>query len=245
MVPSMRRKFSPWIITILPLGMGDPRTVKSTSFRMHFLVLALCGYILTQSYLASLSGILTKPRSSSEMQTLEELEESDYPLYGLQTIRLQLMESNPKLYKHFKEVSMNEYFEMFDQVIAGRKKVATHAAMTQILFINTTSIDMNFHVIPEKIGFYSISMLLPETSLILPTFDKLISIAVENGLFDYWIMQQLKEGREKNLISGVFFLLVIGLVISSLTFIGELVVGSKNVPPHQRHLKALRLRRIQ
>ncbi|KAK5640364.1 hypothetical protein RI129_011175 [Pyrocoelia pectoralis] len=233
-----------WSLTICGCIAQFPR-----SFALRITLLCYLFYVIhIQCALTSnMATILTRPRYGYQIRNLEELVESELPIYILESLKLYHFDRNNSDHKFYTRLQKRLHpvpdgFK-FSQLIVDLNHYRNYAAV--VLSDDVRNIAKEFskkidiHEIHDNsvTGDFTVRLALPKDHYFAPTLNSLLSKIVESGIDDKLKSDFEHECFPKNLsmevndkvlnlphLAFIFVFLGFGLSISCVVFCLELVV---------------------
>lgn len=247
------RKLSFLSVLGLILGVGLPRQPNTLSKRIQFLSWAFFGYVITQSYLASLAGQLTNTNVQT-IETIEQLDNSGLPLGGVERYKELFKDDDTyvNIYDKYQTLTEEEYEQVLEDVESGKN---TTMALVKEMKVSTVShypSPYDPHVLDETLAVYPVSLAAWERLPYMDQIDRKVHQLVENGLIKHWSRMYVNTSSSTNDVkvsnvldifhlSPSFLLLLIGHALSIITLFIEIGIHwrmncSKNRNKPHRHL---------
>ena len=234
------------------IGTSVAEQPEKLSSRIQFLSWALFGYVLSQSYLASLAGVLVE-EANQQIETMEELVSTGIQYGGTRSLRELFAASDEKddsesddlsdtdviqtIYENFVVMNQDEYRRKLRDLISGKNK---NMALVVVLNVSSSG---NFdktkvQQLKEPLGIYPLAFAVWKGLSYLDQIDRKIIALTEGGFVGFWEQHYLLMGHNpfgdddssdvlglNQLVPG-FLLIVMGLFAGSLAFLAEIVLDT-------------------
>lgn len=211
-------------ITKIPL-------LKTISFNL--MVYSVFCTIIWTVFQANLIGYLTEPQYEREINSVEELIESNLAICGAEGLQV----INNDLYKKVKHklVQLKEYnrTENVKQIIKYRN-VSTFLTKNSLTQLSKFMLDLKVIDYNTQLGSLSIGFAMKKGHYFMFNFNRLLRILFESGFFskvvdDYFIKKNFKDSNvhiklNLNHFLCAFVILIGGIFISTLIFLIEIIV---------------------
>lgn len=216
--------------------------LPNTTSERVFLSFGLLSFLtLTGAFQGSLVNVLSNPLYDSEINTLEELSKSDYPIitehfWVADDIFNDLQ--NPVILKLKQKIVVRKDEKTIDEIIKNKE----HIVCLTIDLNKKTRIYAKgnefIHVVKEYVINYNLAYVFNKNSAFCPRIGKMVSRLSQGGFFKKWYNDMLiqnrntqggiKYGIEKEFsiedLKLIFYALTIGYILSVVVFVIEIFV---------------------
>ncbi|XP_068993189.1 uncharacterized protein [Neodiprion pinetum] len=233
----------------LILGVSLPRQPSTLSNRIYFLSWVIFGYVITQSYLASLAGQLLNTNYET-IKTMQELENSGIPLGGTARHKDLFKDDNQsvirKIYKRYKTLSTEEYDVLMDNMNAGGNNSMALVVELTLSHSLRQSEPYKPHTLQEALAIYPVALATWKGLPYLDQINKKISSLNEAGLVSHWSAQfanstpasmievEISQGLDMLHLSPSFLLLLLGHGMGLVVFLMEIGFFAKKMNTFSR-----------
>lgn len=237
----------------LIIGTSTSEQPVKLSSRIQYLSWAIFGYILSQSYLASLAGTLAD-EANEQIETMEELVVEGIQYGGTRRFRELFASFNSDddidtddlsnndiirtIYNNYVILKQENYLRHLNDLISGKNK-----EMALVALLNFSSSDDNFdktkvQQLKEPLGNYPLGFAVWRGLPYLDELEQKIMTMTECGFVKFWerryVIDDDDDGDNDDLSSilGIaqlapsFLLLVIGFVIAIVALVIEIMFDS-------------------
>lgn len=227
--------------TLTTLGIT---TIQADNVSKKFLLgsVLITVLILSNSFQGSLVTVLSRPMRSPYINTLEDLAESNL---ALQSRRAESLLSDPEGAQLVNTLRQKKLTNR-NYVRLGRFPIMTIRLYRNYLYYRK-NVTENLHAVPECIATYNLAYVVPKNSPYLAKIDKLLIQLFENGLQVNWFGTRMMflmrnicwpldnesftqtEAKTFSMadLGFAFVFLIFGLVLSSVVFLIEILLGDK------------------
>ncbi|KAF7987438.1 hypothetical protein HCN44_003200 [Aphidius gifuensis] len=223
--------------SLLGVGVGNINNTKW--LKLFFCFWLLPTYVLTQYYLGYLTNSFTILPQISEINTLKDLRDSGIKIictnYGKNTTNKWLSQNEIELLEKCHVLSDDYYWNDFYQRFLKSGMLNNTAIVANLEYVDGNEAFLNLHTIQE--GRTNVNQLVhakPGSDWIFH-MNKLYNRVYSTGLIEHWKNKYStkKKRQETNvrdeyihidILKCAFILELIGLLISFIVFIGELII---------------------
>ncbi|RLZ02150.1 Ionotropic receptor 127 [Cephus cinctus] len=210
---------------------NSPKRLSARIFLTAWLIFC---YVVTRAYLSSMEGFLTKPKFEPEIDTYDQLINSNIPMYGMNYMRMYYCSENDIISKIICERFVpRTNNEVYDDI---KVKGVTAAFISKLGIVGNLKLlrDHEYHVMKENVVKYTIVFYVKLGAPYLEEINRIITCMLETGFIELWVRQNmltkspLKFHRTElkiQHISGIMCITAIGYTMAILIFLIECFVG--------------------
>lgn len=228
-------------VMALILGVALPRQPRTLSNRIQFASLVFFGYVVTQSYLASMAGQLMNTNYQT-IRTMAELESSGIKFGGTarhrDLFKIDDDEISQRIYDKYQTLTTTEYDETFAAMKAGNNRSMALVAEMKLSRYERKPGPYEPHILKEILARYPVALAVWKGFPYLDRINSKVSRLIESGLVTHWSAAYVNSSSSKVEIatSGVlkilhlspsFLLLLLGHGLGFLVFFIEIGLYAK------------------
>lgn len=232
--------WSPLYILLAMLVFPVPKMPGNTIEKIVFISMLVSFTIFSSSFFAVLTDVKMIAGSKTTIDTLEQLNRSNFtPMMRVVYVQA-LVRNNDSLIQDLlkKTLTVKNEEECIDILKKHRNVTCFLREITGIMAIRNST-DLNgkatMEMVDETVYFYLRGMFLQPASPFVANFNKVLTELVESGLIYHWekplmsLMKgasslELNKEESSNILSLQICILIVGCLTSILTFIGELLM---------------------
>ncbi|XP_065158754.1 uncharacterized protein [Atheta coriaria] len=247
-----------WVIIRTFIGQPNNYT-EYNYFQAILYTILLCTIILHVFFSSKLAVLVIKPTYPNKIETLDQLAKSNLKWYSASNgvasaIEFETHEPYKTLYRNFREISNDQLPTLKGNEYAYVIDVSRYYFYTVNPYFTLERLQ-NFQIMRETLSYQYISLYFRRNSVLVPSINKFVSRCLATGLIKYWDLEanvvaddaarqnylsQTKEVDEfidLNVaqISGILIIWFIGLCLSSVVFIIEILTKIKLLKIDSKH----------
>lgn len=234
------------------IGTSVEQQPEKLSSRIQFLSWVFFGYILSQSYLASLAGVLVE-EANQQIKTMEELVSAGIQFGGTRELKelfatsdqrddsstddLSDTEVIQKIYNNFLILQQDEYHQNLQDLITGKNKKM--ALVTVLNFSSAENFDKRkVQQLKEPLGIFPLAFAVWKGLPYLDQINRKIMALTEGGFVEFWERRYIFIDDNNlddddtldvlgltQLVPG-FFLILMGLLAGTLVLLAEIALDT-------------------
>lgn len=236
----------------LIIGVSTPEQPVKLSSRIQYLSWAIFGYVLSQSYLASLAGVLVD-EANEQYETMEELVSEGIQYGGTQRYRELFALADSKddsalddlsnsniiktIYNNFVVLKYEKYHRQLQELISGKNKDMALVAMLNFSSTGDNFDETKVQQLKEPLGSYPLGFAVWKGLPYLDELERKIMIFTESGFIQFWERRYVTgddddeddDNSSDNLglaqLAPAFLLLVIGALIAIVALFAEIMLN--------------------